>query len=143
MKVIRLLDDAEVAEILKQHGIQAPNRQGGNKTLKELGLNEALKEAVEDDLKPYTYRQIYDELKINTLNFTKPGEDYTYYFESEFEIAMRILNKKYKYVDYYIDDCSTGPEHLKWMISFSNDSLEESLNRQQLIAELKSKGKKI
>ena len=38
MKVKRLLDDAEVAKILQSHGIEAPNRQGGNKTLKELGL---------------------------------------------------------------------------------------------------------
>lgn len=38
MKVNRLLDDYEVAEILAEHGIEAPNRQGGNKTLSELGL---------------------------------------------------------------------------------------------------------
>ena len=38
MKVERLLDDKEVAEILAQHGLEAPNRQGGNKTLSELGL---------------------------------------------------------------------------------------------------------
>lgn len=38
MKVNRLLDDYEVADILAKHGIKAPNRQGGNKTLKELGL---------------------------------------------------------------------------------------------------------
>ena len=38
MKVNRLLDDYEVADILAQHGIEAPNRQGGNKTLSELGL---------------------------------------------------------------------------------------------------------
>lgn len=39
MKVERLLDDAEVAEILAKHGLEAPNRQGGNKTLAELGLS--------------------------------------------------------------------------------------------------------
>lgn len=39
MKVERLLDDKEVAEILAQHGLEAPNRQGGNKTLSELGLS--------------------------------------------------------------------------------------------------------
>lgn len=38
MKVERLLDDKEVADILAQHGLEAPNRQGGNKTLSELGL---------------------------------------------------------------------------------------------------------
>mgnify|MGYP002515381269 FL=1 len=39
MKVERLLDDKEVADILAQHGLEAPNRQGGNKTLSELGLD--------------------------------------------------------------------------------------------------------
>ena len=39
MKVDRLLDDKEVAEILAQHGLEAPNRQSGNKTLSELGLS--------------------------------------------------------------------------------------------------------
>ena len=39
MKVERLLDDKEVAEILAQHGLEAPNRQGGTKTLSELGLS--------------------------------------------------------------------------------------------------------
>lgn len=36
IKVIELLDDYDVAEILAKQGIEAPNRQGGNKTLKEL-----------------------------------------------------------------------------------------------------------
>ena len=38
MKVNRLLSDAEVADILKSKGIEAPHRQGGDKTLAELGL---------------------------------------------------------------------------------------------------------
>lgn len=38
IRVNKLLDDYEVADILKSKGIKAPNRQGGNKTLKELGL---------------------------------------------------------------------------------------------------------
>ena len=40
MKVTKLLDDYDVAEILAKHGIEAPNRQGGNKTLDELGLHQ-------------------------------------------------------------------------------------------------------
>lgn len=39
MRVNRLLGDDEVAEILRQHGIEPPNRRGGNKTLAELGLD--------------------------------------------------------------------------------------------------------
>ena len=38
MKVNRLLDDYDVADILAKHGIDAPHRQGGDKTLKELGF---------------------------------------------------------------------------------------------------------
>ena len=44
MKVNRLLDDFEVNEILKSKGIQPIHRQGGDKTLKELGLTESLEE---------------------------------------------------------------------------------------------------
>lgn len=40
IKVNKLLDDADVAEILSKHGIEAPKREGGNKTLKELGLTQ-------------------------------------------------------------------------------------------------------
>lgn len=38
MRVNRLLDDEEVAKILLAKGITPPNRQGGNKTLQQLGL---------------------------------------------------------------------------------------------------------
>lgn len=46
MKVNRLLSDDEVNEILKQNGIAPIHRQGGDKTLKELGLQESLIEDV-------------------------------------------------------------------------------------------------
>ncbi len=38
MKVTRLLDDFDVEKICAANGVQAPERQGGNKTLKELGF---------------------------------------------------------------------------------------------------------
>lgn len=38
IKVNSLLSDEEVASILKSNGVKAPQRQGGNKTLAELGL---------------------------------------------------------------------------------------------------------
>lgn len=38
IKVNRILDDFEVSAILKDFDKTAPNRQGGNKTLKELGF---------------------------------------------------------------------------------------------------------
>lgn len=51
MKVNRLLDDEEVAKILAEKGIEAPKREGGNKTLKDLGLKESLEE--QDDLESW------------------------------------------------------------------------------------------
>ena len=38
MKVNRVLSDAEVAKILQENGIEPPKRKGGEKTLKDLGL---------------------------------------------------------------------------------------------------------
>lgn len=51
MKVNRLLSDDEVNEILKQNGIAPIHRQGGDKTLKELGLQESLEEDLTQDEK--------------------------------------------------------------------------------------------
>jgi hypothetical protein len=38
LRVIRLLDDFEVSSILEKLNIESPNRQGGNKTIEELGF---------------------------------------------------------------------------------------------------------
>lgn len=38
MKINRILSDAEVRDILAEKGIEAPKRQGGDKTLEELGI---------------------------------------------------------------------------------------------------------
>ena len=44
MKINRILSDAEVSDILAEKGIEAPKRQGGDKTLEELGIKYSLKE---------------------------------------------------------------------------------------------------
>lgn len=44
MKVNKLLDDFEVNKILEQQGIEPIHRQGGDKTLSELGLHESMEE---------------------------------------------------------------------------------------------------
>jgi rubrerythrin len=44
IKVNKLLSDDEVNAILEKHGIAPIHRQGGDKTLSELGLHESLKE---------------------------------------------------------------------------------------------------
>lgn len=46
MKVNRLLSDAEVNDILKSNGIAPIHRQGGDKTLAELGLKESMSESL-------------------------------------------------------------------------------------------------
>jgi len=46
MKVNRLLSDAEVNDILKSKGIAPIHRQGGDKTLAELGLKESMSESL-------------------------------------------------------------------------------------------------
>ena len=49
IKVNRLLDDFEVNEILKRAGVAPIHRQGGDKTLAELGLNN-LSESISEDV---------------------------------------------------------------------------------------------
>ena len=50
IKVDRLLSDAEVNEILKKNGVEPIHRQGGDKTLAELGLRESLnRKSVKED----------------------------------------------------------------------------------------------
>lgn len=58
-------------------------------------------EAVEDDNedKPYTYRQVYDELKLETRNFTVESDSGRYGYESEAQHAVKILEKHYASVE--------------------------------------------
>lgn len=49
MKINRILSDAEVRDILAEKGIEAPKRQGGDKTLEELGINNARYSLKESD----------------------------------------------------------------------------------------------
>ena len=58
-------------------------------------------EAVEDDNedKPYTYRQVFDELKLETKNFTVESDSGRYGYESEAQHAVKILEKHYASVE--------------------------------------------
>ena len=69
MRVNRLLSDAEVNEILKKNGIEPIHRQGGDKTLAELGLQESLTES--NDVP--TFNELYYTLqhKIRGEGWTK------------------------------------------------------------------------
>ena len=62
MKVNRLLSDAEVNAILEKNGIEPIHRQGGDKTLAELGLKEGLGEDwyFHDDDSYFSHEQLLD-----------------------------------------------------------------------------------
>ena len=72
MKVNKLLDDFEVNEILKQNGIEPIHRQGGDKTLKELGLKEIT--VNESKTTPRIRESLLQEGKQDKENFRKWAE---------------------------------------------------------------------
>lgn len=55
-----------------------------------------VKESVEDEGEtPYTYTQVFDELKLETRNFTIDGDTIKYYYKSEAGHAEKILRRHY------------------------------------------------
>jgi hypothetical protein len=71
--------------------------------MKDLILSKANKKFVESytdtsEETPYTYRQVFDELKLETRGFTIPGDTICYYYESEAKHAMKILARHYNKV---------------------------------------------
>jgi hypothetical protein len=73
-----------------------------------------------------TKKQIRTELKIDTLNFMDEVKGFIYYDEKEFEIALEILNEKYKFVDYYSIDSNCGLcYHIYASNFFEYDAWEE------------------
>ena len=69
MKVNKLLDDFEVNEILEQNGVEPIHRQGGDKTLKELGLKES--NVTESKTTPRIRESLLQEGKQDIENFKK------------------------------------------------------------------------
>ncbi len=58
-----------------------------------------IKESDETEDKPYTYRQVFDELKLETKNFTVKDGAGRYGYESEANHAVKILEKHYASVE--------------------------------------------
>lgn len=81
MKVNRLLDDFEVNKILKQNGLSEIHRQGGDKTLEELGFSNELDEEIVDvndylfDTKLNEYEYDNEIGKKREVNFAKINEN--------------------------------------------------------------------
>lgn len=87
----------------------------------------------EENIKPFTYKQIRDELKSSTDNFKNNSGEFKYSFESEWELAIKILSNKYEFVDYYTDDNKHAPEGLDYFVKFSStDSLDENFISNEL-----------
>lgn len=87
----------------------------------------------EENIKPFTYKQIRDELKSSTDNFKDNSGEFKYSFESEWELAIKILSNKYEFVDYYTDDNKHAPEGLDYFVKFSStDSLDENFISREL-----------
>ena len=106
IKVDKLLGDDEVNDILNQNGIEPIHRQGGDKTLKELGINESLNEELSQQQEEFFKNSKVRDKNGNLLicyhgtpypGFKKFGEvrqdDYKYkgyevnFFTSDREVA--------------------------------------------------------
>lgn len=122
MKVNRLLSDEEVNKILQSQGIEPIHRQGGDKTLAELGLQESIKrktrvwgnpllESKEDRQKfiDWLKQEYEEELAINLCdNFIKlknsiksPYNDFYYWMKNEspkvfFDYMNELMNNYVK-----------------------------------------------
>ena len=88
-------------------------------------VKESLEEAVEED-KPFTYKEIYDELRREG-ELKSPSGKIHYGFRSEAEAAHKILSKRHKNCDYYLipDNMIKGAE--QWEVVWDDEKLEESL----------------
>ena len=70
-----------------------------------------------DEVIPFTQRQVFDELKRETDNFTKE-DTFRYSFESEWNMAIKILLKHYEDVDWWSDWDKFGIDHTMYFVDF-------------------------
>lgn len=110
MKVNRLLSDAEVNEILKSKGEAPIHRQGGDKTLAELGLNENMKESFNNDDR---YEYIVSKRVADADGFMT---DYTMYYD----------NVKDQYIFMFGDEDITEPDedYADWIAETEKQAYE-------------------
>lgn len=92
MKVNRLLSDAEVNEILQSKGIAPIHRQGGDKTLAELGLHESL--SVKEDLASQQ-KKLSESLSRDEMiaELKKLGKGY-YKFDTKSDKQLSMILQK-------------------------------------------------
>lgn len=99
MKVNRLLSDDEVNEILAEKGIAPKQRQGGNKTLADLGLSQ---------YEGYSYRDSYAEIANDIASLYESFNTYDYWDEmngnEDIEIADQLRRGDTSIIDRIKED---------------------------------------
>lgn len=79
-----------------------------------------------DETKPFTPKQVKDELKLETDNFTLDRGVFKYGFEEEARIAVKYLEQKGYYAEMNITDNPLfTPEHESYNVWFSKEELPD------------------
>lgn len=114
----------------------------------KLNIKEDYQSADSEWGEPYTYKQVYDDLKELTKNFTEQSGVLKCYYESEKISGVTILRKHYKDVevsDGRHDDGNT----IIWIITYDNPKKENKKNEawakstNNIPADIKKKANKI
>ena len=112
-KIVIAHEDLSYGDIVKEDTTKVDIEELGKETKNSFNMEEDYME----DVKPFTQRQIFDELKRETDNFTK--EDiFKYYFFEEQQMAVKILEKHYDDVDYWSDDDRFAIDHTAYFVQF-------------------------
>lgn len=85
--------------ILKGDGEGAVKDNTKKSLIKKWAAQPAMESVETDEEKPYTHKQIFDELKLETKNFTVEEDSCRYGFKEEAEMAVKILEKHYASVE--------------------------------------------
>ena len=126
------LDKVLTTDELKQFEMtekKPPMKESVKKSHKPSLNEELLGESVDEEDKPFTHSQIFDELKRETANFSVGEDRGIYSFEKEVKMAEKILKKHYETVkvtergnDFMVE--FSGPKNKKKKV---NESLGSRL----------------
>lgn len=132
IKVDRLLSDAEVNEILKKNGVEPIHRQGGDKTLAELGLRESFNRKLKKSLKENKkLTESFDDMEVfmNTwANYNENGAD------------SGITPTGWMSIDDAIEYCEEYADYEPFINDTDNipfDDIDEYSNASSVLQELK------
>lgn len=120
MKVKRLLSDAEVNAILEKNGIEPIHRQGGDKTLAELGL----KESVNEDF----YNTGFDKIGLSQ----EEVNEFTHNLESAIQSNMGRMFK--------VNDVSLDGNTINVVVGAGKYEDDEPIYQSILPSKVKSEG---